>query len=251
MYHCLICINHSHALLPWQTYRPSLWTEWVRDPYWKHYCTISQHISHSICTSGHYETCILYLISCFVPNMFCQSRKYVESTTDKAHFYIKNLIIYCQCSNVFGFAYRDVCFLFVCFYIDVFLTHRSYHVLRIKVCVNLPTRVVVNHIFKALESEARRDVVPTVVQSEDTIVLYDPVLHWERIQTWGCNTHRTIIKLSSMTPSCSSQENKCIMVSGHFLFFQNPRTSITFDLLILKMLGSCKSRSNLNVNHVL
>lgn len=39
------------------------------------------------------------------------------------------------------------------------------------------TGVVVDHIFKALESESRGDIVPAVVQSEDAIVLYAPVLH--------------------------------------------------------------------------
>lgn len=43
--------------------------------------------------------------------------------------------------------------------------------------IYVPTRVVVNHVFKALEGETRGDVVPAVVQSVDTVVLYDPVLH--------------------------------------------------------------------------
>lgn len=50
-------------------------------------------------------------------------------------------------------------------------------------CVRALTRVVVDHIFEALKSEPRGDVVPAVVQSEDTIVLYDPVLHRQRIHT--------------------------------------------------------------------
>ena len=49
--------------------------------------------------------------------------------------------------------------------------------------VRPPTTVVVDQILEALEREARGDVVPAVVQSEDTIVLYHPVLHGERIQT--------------------------------------------------------------------
>lgn len=43
--------------------------------------------------------------------------------------------------------------------------------------IYVPTRVVVNHVFKALEGQTGGDVVPAVVQSEDTVVLYDPVLH--------------------------------------------------------------------------
>lgn len=43
--------------------------------------------------------------------------------------------------------------------------------------VQSPTRVVTDHVLKALESEARGDVVPAVVESVDTVVLYDPVLH--------------------------------------------------------------------------
>lgn len=38
------------------------------------------------------------------------------------------------------------------------------------------TGVVVDHVLEALEGEAGGDVVPAVVQSEDAIVLYDPVL---------------------------------------------------------------------------
>lgn len=56
----------------------------------------------------------------------------------------------------------------------------------------LLTRIMIDHIFKALESETWGDVVPAVVKSEDTIVLYTPVPHWERIQTWGCDTHRML-----------------------------------------------------------
>lgn len=40
-----------------------------------------------------------------------------------------------------------------------------------------PTRVMVDHIFKALEGELGGDVVPAVVQPEDPIVLYLPVPH--------------------------------------------------------------------------
>lgn len=58
--------------------------------------------------------------------------------------------------------------------------------------VHPPTTVVVDHVFKALESEPRRDVVPAVVQSEDTIVLYNPVLHGERIQTCVYNTKHAL-----------------------------------------------------------
>lgn len=46
-----------------------------------------------------------------------------------------------------------------------------------------PTGVVVDHVLEALEGEAGGDVVPAVVHSEDAIVLYDPVLHGEGIQT--------------------------------------------------------------------
>lgn len=41
--------------------------------------------------------------------------------------------------------------------------------------VHSPTGVVADHVFEALESEARGDVVPAVVESVDTVVLYDPV----------------------------------------------------------------------------
>lgn len=46
-----------------------------------------------------------------------------------------------------------------------------------------PTGVVADQVLKALEGEARGDVVPAVVQSVDTVVLYDPVLHRQRIRT--------------------------------------------------------------------
>lgn len=47
------------------------------------------------------------------------------------------------------------------------------------ICMHIyvPTRVVVNHVFKALEGETGGDVVPAVVQSVDAVVLYDPVLY--------------------------------------------------------------------------
>lgn len=43
--------------------------------------------------------------------------------------------------------------------------------------MHLPTRIMIDHIFKALEGETWGDVVPAVVKSEDAIVLYAPVPH--------------------------------------------------------------------------
>lgn len=77
--------------------------------------------------------------------------------------------------------------------------------------VQSPTRVVTDHVFKALESEARGDVVPAVVESVDTVVLYDPVLHWQRIQTCRC-THTTF---SHSTKLLCSPEHKKVNNCGH------------------------------------
>lgn len=40
---------------------------------------------------------------------------------------------------------------------------------------------MVNHVFQALEGEAGGDVVPAVVQSVDSVVLYAPVFHRQRV----------------------------------------------------------------------
>lgn len=39
-----------------------------------------------------------------------------------------------------------------------------------------------NHVLQALEGEAGGDVVPAVVQSVDSVVLYGPVLHRQRVR---------------------------------------------------------------------
>lgn len=75
-----------------------------------------------------------------------------------------------------------------------------------------PTGVVADQVFKALEGEARGDVVPAVVQSVDTVVLYVPVLHRQRIRTWGHNTHTHTHKQHALMNNkpyllCSAENN--------------------------------------------
>lgn len=106
------------------------------------------------------------------------------------------------------------------------------------------TRVVINHIFKALESEARGDVVPAVVQSVDTVVLYNHVLHWQRIQTWRYDTHHAI-QLSITTPSCSVlQENNGIRSLQYFRRQEH-------QLLLIQSLKMLEQADVTQVHHML
>lgn len=122
--------------------------------------------------------------------------------TNEKLFYIKNMIcvIFSVCDAWTMWCVHIspwICYLWglhislflVCFFLSFFLV--LYQSL-----VHPLTRVVVDHILKALESEAGGDVVPAVVQSEDTIVLYDHVLHWQWVHTWGWENTQTLNNIS-------------------------------------------------------
>lgn len=161
---CIICILSSHTLLLKQMpLKPNCERLGFNPGLSNHTLSATTTLFDSLCIESDYQSCTAYLISCLF---------------QKCSLSAGNILIMLRLIRIFSILRVWI----------LFSATQSKHMSVHEFSVRPPTRIMTDHIFKTLESELRCDVVPAVVQSEDSIVLHCPVLHWERIQTWGNHT---------------------------------------------------------------